>query len=167
MKDTLLYFCLLCSLFFGLPSTNAQIQLGGGLTFGTGISKLGINLRGTYEINEKILAAPGVNFFFKDNLLSDVSASFFSIDLDGRYQLMTIADDIQVYPVAGLNIFSVKIDGSTTGIRVREDGVMIGLNLGIGAQVETLTSLSYFGEFRVTVGGIDQSTITAGVLYGF
>ena len=69
--------------------------------------------------------------------------------------------------MAGLNFFNVKIDGSTTGIRVREDGLTVGLNLGLGAQIETLTSLSYFGEFRVTVGGIDQSTITAGVLYGF
>ena len=167
MKHTLLYFCLLFSVFFALPNANAQIQLGGGLIFGTGISKLGLNLRGTYEINEKILAAPGVNFFFKDKILSDVSASYFSVDLDGRYQLVTIDDDIHVYPVAGLNFFNVKIDGSTTGIRVREDGLTVGLNLGLGAQIETLTSLSYFGEFRVTVGGIDQSTITAGVLYGF
>jgi len=139
MKHSLLYLCLLGCAIFSLPTANAQIQLGGGLTFGTGISKLGLNLRGTYEINEKVLAAPGVNFFFKDKILSDVSASYFSIDLDGRYQLVTIADDIHVYPVAGLNIFNVKIDGSTTGIRVRDDGVSVGLNLGLGAQIETLT----------------------------
>lgn len=167
MKHSLLYFCLLFCVFFSLPTASAQIQLGGGLTFGTGISKLGINLRGTYEANEKLLIAPGVNFFFKDKILSDVSASYFSIDVDGRYQLITIADDITVYPVAGLNIFNVKIDGSTTGIRVRDKGITVGLNLGLGVQIETLTSLSYFGEFKVTVGGIDQSTITAGVLYGF
>ena len=167
MKSILLYFCLFFCAFFALPKVNAQIQLGGGLTFGTGISKLGLNLRGTYEINEKILAAPGVNFSFKDKILSDVSASYFSVDLDGRYQLITIDEEIHVYPVAGINVFNVRIDGSTTGIRVRDSGVSIGLNLGLGAQIETLTSLSYFGEFRVTVGGIDQSTITAGVLYGF
>jgi len=54
MKHTLLYFCFLLGIFFALPNANAQIQLGGGLTFGTGISKLGLNLRGTYEINEKV-----------------------------------------------------------------------------------------------------------------
>ena len=167
MKQLILCFCLLFSLFLFLPNATAQIQLGGGLTFGTGISKLGLNLRGTYEINEKFLATPGVNFFFKDKALSDVSVSYFSIDLDGRYNLIMIADDIDIYPVAGLNIFNVKIDGPTTGIRIRDDGLKVGLNLGLGAQVATLTSLSYFGEFRVTVGGIDQSTITAGVLYGF
>ena len=167
MKQLLLYFCLSCCTFFCLSTTNAQIQLGGGLTFGTGISKLGLNLRGTYEINDKFLAAPGVNFFFKDKALNDVSFSYFSIDLDGRYQLIAIGDEINVYPVAGINIFNVKIDGSTTGIRAREDGISVGLNLGLGTQIETLTSVSYFGEFKVTIGGIDQSTITAGVLYGF
>ena len=109
MKHSLLYFCLLCCVFFCLPNANAQIQLGGGLTFGTGISKLGLNLRGTYEINEKFLAAPGVNFFFKDKALNDVSFSYFSIDLDGRYQLIRIGDDIKIFPVAGINIFNVKI----------------------------------------------------------
>ena len=167
MKRPLLYFCLFLGSFLFSSTASAQIQLGGGLTFGTGISKLGLNLRGTYEINEKFLAAPGVNFFFKDKILSDVSASYFSVDLDVRYQLVTVADDIDIYPVGGINVFNVKIDGPTSGIRVREDGLSVGLNLGLGAQVATLTSLSYFGEFRVTVGGIDQSTITAGVLYGF
>lgn len=167
MKRLLRSCCLFLGIFFVTTTATAQIQLGGGLTFGTGISKLGLNLRGTYEINEKFLAAPGVNFFFKDKILSDVSASYFSADLDVRYQLVNIAEDIDVYPVGGINIFNVKIDGPTTGIRVREDGLTVGLNLGLGAQIATLTSLSYFGEFRVTVGGIDQSTITAGVLYGF
>jgi len=167
MKQLILCFCWLFPLFLFLPNAAAQIQLGGGLTFGTGVSKLGLNLRGTYEINENFLAAPGVNFFFKDKALSDVTVSYFSIDLDGRYNLITIAEDIDIYPVAGLNIFNVNVDGSTTGIRIRDDGLTVGLNLGLGAQVATLTSLSYFGEFRVTVGGIDQSTITAGVLYGF
>lgn len=167
MKRSLLTFCLFLSAFLFSLIVNAQIQLGGGLTFGTGISSLGFNLRGTYEINEKFLAAPGINFFFKDKSLSDATFSYFSVDLDGRYQLISIGDDINVYPVGGLNIFNTKIDGSTTGVRTREPGLSIGLNLGLGAQVATLTSLSYFGEFKVTVGGIDQSTITAGVLYGF
>lgn len=167
MKRFLPYFCLFFSVFFFSTTATAQLQLGGGLTFGTTISKLGFNLRGTYEINEKLLAAPGVNFFFKDKSLSDATIKDFSIDLDGRYQLITIGDDINIFPVAGLNIFNTKINGSTTGVRTREEGLMIGLNLGLGVQIATLTSLNYFGEFKVTVGGIDQSTITAGVLYGF
>ena len=167
MKRFLTYFCLFFSAFLFSLTATAQIQLGGGLTFATGISSLGFNLRGTYEINEKLLAAPGVNFFFKDKSLSDATFKDFSIDLDGRYQLITIGDDVNIYPVAGLNIFNTKVEGSTTGVRTRETGLKVGLNIGLGAQIATLTSLNYFGEFKVTVGGIDQSTITAGVLYGF
>lgn len=167
MKKYLCYF-LFHVIFLSFSNmASAQVQLGGGLVFGTGISKLGINLRGTYEINEKFLAAPGVNFFFKDKGVSDVSIGYFSVDLDARYNLITVGDDIDIYPVGGLNIFKVSVSGPTGGIRVIDDGVNIGLNLGLGVQKETLTSLSYFGEFRVTVGGIDQSTITGGVLYGF
>ncbi len=167
MKRFLPYICLFFSAFLFSSNAIAQIQLGGGLTFATGISSLGFNLRGTYEINEKLLAAPGVNFFFKDKSLSDATFKDFSIDIDGRYQLITIGDDINIYPVGGLNIFNTKIEGTTTGVRTREAGLKVGLNLGVGVQIATLTSLNYFGEFKVTVGGIDQSTITAGVLYGF
>lgn len=161
----------LFTLFFGClffsNNSYGQIQLGAGLAFGTGISKLGINARATYEINEKFLAAPGATFFFKDKALSDVSVSYFSIDLEAQYRLIAIGDDVQVYPIGGLNIFNVGVNGPTNGIRIREDGLKVGLNLGLGAQVATLSNWNYFGEFKVTVGGIDQSTITAGVLYGF
>jgi len=167
MQKYLLSFFLMATLIFISTDGKAQIQLGGGLTYGTGISKLGINFRGTYEIDEKFVAAPGVNFFFKDKALSDVSVSYFSVDLDAQYRLISIGDDVQVYPVGGLNIFSVNVNGPTSGIRIREDGLKVGLNLGLGAQVATLSNWNYFGEFKVTVGGIDQSTITAGVLYGF
>ncbi|MEM6321754.1 MAG: outer membrane beta-barrel protein [Bacteroidota bacterium] len=168
MKKLRTTFALCIILFWCFSTVHAQLQLGGGLTFGTGIEKLGFNLRGTYEIQDNFLVAPGVNFFFKDKSLADASTSYFSVDLDARYNLITIADEVTIYPVGGLNIFSVNNSGATNGIRFREeDGIQVGLNLGLGAQIETLTSLNYFGEFRFTVGGIDQSTITAGVLYGF
>ncbi len=167
MQKQLLSYIILFALTFCSINTYAQIQLGGGLTYATGISKLGFNLKGTYEIDEKFIAAPGVNFFFKDKALSDVSVSYFSVDLDAQYRLIAIGDDVQIYPVGGLNIFNVNIDGPTSGIRIRPDGLKVGLNLGLGVQIATLSNWSYFGEFKVTIGGIDQSTITAGVLYGF
>lgn len=167
MKNILLYSFIVTSFLFCSTVVQAQIQLGGGLTYGTAISKLGLQIKGTYEINEKFIAAPGANFFFKDKALSDVAVNYYSIDLDAHYRLILIGDDVQIYPIGGLNIFNVKIDGPTTGIRVRKDGVQVGLNLGLGTQIATLSNWSYFGEFKLTIGGIDQSTITAGVLYGF
>ncbi|MEM1121230.1 MAG: outer membrane beta-barrel protein [Bacteroidota bacterium] len=167
MQKKLLSYILILPFLLLTITTKAQIQLGAGLTFGTGISKLGINARGTYEIDEKFVAAPGVNFFFKDKAVSDVTVSYFSIDLDAQYRLITIAEDVQVYPVGGLNIFRVSVNGPTGGIRFREDGMKVGLNLGLGTQIATLSNWSYFGEFKFTIGGIDQTTITAGVLYGF
>ncbi len=169
MRNFLLSIFTLLVFFFFSTTTFAQIQLGAGLTFASGdnLSELGLNLRGTYEVNEKFLIAPGVNFFLKDKSDRDANISYFSIDLDARYQLISIGDNIVVYPVGGLNIFNVKIDGNPT-TPVLEKGVNVGLNLGLGAQVASQTSdLNYFGEFKFRVGGEVNSTITAGVLYGF
>jgi hypothetical protein len=154
LKSIIILFCFLAPTF-----SQAQVFLGGGLTYGTEISKLGINLRGTYEIDDKIVAEPNVSFFFKEN-----STSFFAIDLNGRYKLFNIGETTEIYPVAGISIFRVNSEDDT----FRKAGTNLGLNLGLGTQIESQTSdLSYFGEFKVTVGGIAQSTLTAGVLYGF
>lgn len=169
MNRFVLYFVFVFIGLLGMADkVFGQVQIGGGLTFGTGISSLGFNFRGTYEIDEKFMAAPGINFFFRDNSISDVTTSYFSIDLNARYNLIEVGDDLVIYPVGGLNVFNVKQEGATIGIRPRrEDGLTLGLDLGIGAQMSTLSNWSYFGEYRITIGGIDQSTITAGVLYGF
>lgn len=169
MRNFLLCTSFLISLLFISTSSLAQIHLGGGLTFANGdnLSKLGLNLRGTVEINEKLIAAPGVSFFFKDKSLRDATVSYFSVDLDARYLLIRIGDDIDIYPVGGLNFFNVKIDGDAS-LPILEKGVNVGLNLGLGTQIASQTSnLNYFGEFKFRVGGEVNSTITAGVLYGF
>ncbi len=170
MRNILLYIFTLTLFLFFSSSLLAQIHLGGGLTFANGdnLSKLGLNLRGTYEAaNEKLVIAPGVSFFFKDKSLRDATVSYFSVDLDARYRLINIGEDIEVYPVGGLNFFNVKIDGDSS-LPVLEKGVNVGLNLGLGTQIASSTSdLNYFGEFKFRVGGEVNSTITAGVLYGF
>lgn len=151
-------------------SAQAQLHLGAGLTFGTGISKLGLNFRGTFNIDDKFIAQPGVNFFIKDKPESGVSVNYFSVDLDASYQLISIGDNLTFFPVGGLNVFRSKLttDRNFQGVMGSlSSDTKIGLNLGIGTKIETLTSLNYFGEFKVTVGGINQTKITAGVLYGF
>ena len=162
----LLHFLIIAFLISLSTSVKAQIQLGAGLAYGTEVSKLGINLRGTYAINDKFLAAPGFTFYFKDKSVPGSSVTFSSIDLDGRYNLFNINDSVDIFPLAGLNIFRGKVK-TDTGTVFRNEGTKAGLNLGLGIQVETLSNLNYFGEYKYTVGGINQSVITAGVLYAF
>jgi len=168
MKNYLSTFLVFVSLFIFSFQVKAQIQLGGGLSFGAGISKLGINLRGLYDMDEKFVAAPGVNFFFKDKSINDISLTYFSVDLDARYKLLKFGDRTEIFPVGGINVFRVGVKGNQTGLNIADKGTKVGLNLGLGAQVESpVSNWNYFGEFKFTIGGIDQSTITAGVLYGF
>lgn len=169
MRNFLDYFCLIgCFLFFTTVAS-AQLQLGAGLTYvsGDNLSKLGINFRGTYDVNEKLVIAPGINLLFKDKSLRDATVSYFSIDADARYRLISIGDNVEIYPVGGLNFFNVKIAGDSS-LPLIEKGLNVGLNLGLGIQIASQTSdFNYFGEFKFRVGGEVNSTITAGVLYGF
>jgi len=40
--------------------------------------------------------------------------SYLSIDLDARYKLIEMGEDLEIYPVGGLNLFNVKIDGDAS-----------------------------------------------------
>ncbi|OFX83974.1 MAG: hypothetical protein A2W99_03530 [Bacteroidetes bacterium GWF2_33_16] len=148
----------------------AQISAGGGISYGTEIETIGINLRGQYSITETIDIVGGFTFFFPKKSSQEIpfwgtietKSSLWTFDIDGHYNF-TINDKFGFYPLAGLNISgaSVDIDGNKTS------DTEAGLNIGAGATYSINDKLAAFTEIKYTIGNMDQAVIGIGVLYRF
>lgn len=164
-----------------LYNTNAQsqdIQLGGGLVFGTGVfdfdeldNDLGLRLEGLYTINEEFRATGDFTYFFPKSE-SGVDANLIGINLNGNY-LFYAEDEITAYGLAGINIAILTIDtpqqtvpgfGTFGGSESESE---FGLNLGAGIEY-ALSSANLFGEvkFGGLAGDADQFVLAAGVRFG-
>lgn len=136
-------------------STMAQAQLGGGLVLGFDIGAVGINLRGDIPVTEEIDVVPGFIYYFE----SDVN--IFEFNANGHYNFEA-GDIVQPYALAGLNVSHVDYDLEVFGRDL--DDTDIGLNLGGGVNFE-LGSINTFAEGRLLLGGFEDFSITAGVLF--
>jgi outer membrane protein X len=148
----------------------AQISAGGGISYGTEIENIGLNLRGQYSITESIDVVGGFTFFLPKKTSQSIpffgtietKSTLWTFDIDGHYNF-TINDKFGFYPLAGLNISaaSVDIDGN------KASDTEAGLNIGAGATYNINDKLAAFTEIKYTIGNMDQAVIGIGVLYGF
>lgn len=157
MKQTL-SISLMLGLFLMTQTVNAQFSAGGGLAFGLESEDLGLQLRGLYQINEKIRGDVNLTFYFDG--VEDVNVT--EINLNGHY-LIHDGDSFSVYGLGGLNIFRVGVsfDGFSSS------SSEIGLNLGGGITFPFSDTLSGIGEIKYAISDADQLVIGAGVLYNF
>ena len=151
-------------------STKAQdIQVGGGLTYGTGIETLGVVAKGIYQFDETWVGSPSIVFFFPKDVLF-VTTTFFAINLDANYVFSINDEGTVVYPLAGLNIavVRVKYDDGALGVpgigNTSASSSDVGLNIGGGVRHPVGEKLTIFGEAKVIAGGGDQLEISGGVL---
>ena len=143
----------------------AQINVGGGLSFGTEIENIGITAKATYGIDDQWEGGASFTYFLPKSF-GPVDWTFWAINLDAHY-LKNVSDKFTIYPLAGLNIGGITIDsdsfggfnpGSTTNTE-------IGVNIGGGAYLNISEKLKGFGEIKYVIGGFDQLTLGAGVLF--
>lgn len=154
------------ALLISSHSLSAQLSVGGGLSFGTGIENIGLFARGGYDITDEIRGNATVNFFFGENVEGIVKTSLWTINLDGHYVLVD-EDNLAIYGLAGLNIgiSRVKFDDPTGIIGSFSDSeTNIGLNAGGGVELP-LDAINPFAEVKYVIGGFDQLVIVAGVRY--
>ncbi|MEX2603026.1 MAG: outer membrane beta-barrel protein [Gracilimonas sp.] len=178
-KLTILIFASL----FMLLSTNyahAQIDVGGGLIFGSGVfenttvdNDFGLRVEGRYSLNDHIdlpndfsVGADLAYFFPKEE--NDVKVSLFGVNLNAFYTLFS-NDELNAYAIGGFNIAVVTVNvpeqtfnGQTFGGKDSE--TELGLNLGAGAEYG-LDFGNLFGELKFggLGGDADQLVISAGV----
>ena len=157
MKKTIVATLFFIGFLSYSQSSIGQVQLGGGLVFGFDIGTVGINLRGDIPVTEEIDVVPGFIYYFESNI------NIFEFNADGHYNFEA-GDVVQPYALAGLNISHFEYDDDVFGGLIDIDGTDVGLNLGGGVNFE-LSSLSAFAEGRLLLGGFEDFSITAGLLF--
>lgn len=139
-----------------------DIQIGGGLGYGTEIESLGIQAGGVYTINDQFRGALDLIYYFPNDSFG-YDFTWFEINANGHYLFLS-EDDIVVYGLAGLNIATLKFDYPENqffgGGSVSESEV--GINIGAGIEYN-LGGLNLYGEAKYALSSADQLVISGGV----
>lgn len=164
--NTLKKIALVITLIASITTINAQLSVGIGAGYNEGIDAPGLLVKGEFEIMDGIVISPSVSYFtgstlygFKNNLLA--------FDVNGQYIIEIMADELKVYPLAGLNYSSYK-HGFNTGndfIRTSNTGNALGLNVGGGGRWYFSDQMSVFAELKYTVSNLSQVVVGAGILF--
>ncbi|MBC8486171.1 MAG: outer membrane beta-barrel protein [Bacteroidetes bacterium] len=169
-KILLLAFVLALINSVSAQSFKEKIAFGGGLSYGTEIENIGINIRGLYEVTEEIHGLMNLTFFFpkkEDFGVFEYKWNLWELNLDGHYNFK-LSDKFSAYGLAGLNIsnWRSKWEGDL-GYEYYEDTntAKIGFNIGGGAAYNFTDALSGFGEIKYVISDYDQAVFTFGVLY--
>ena len=121
---TNLLIALFCALGF---TSQAQLSFGGGVTINLDTrTYIGLLGKAQYQITPKIAAAADFTYWL-DNFAN------FSINVNGYYHIITIGDNIDLSPMAGLNFTSFDFGGGflTGGNRVAiQIGALFEIPLG-------------------------------------
>ena len=164
---------LLLILITGLNTANAQLSIGGGLAYNDGINAPGLFAKGEFNIIDNIVLSPSVSYFsgsearfsgnvYKNNLLA--------LDVNGHYLIEIMQDELNVYPLAGLN-YSNYNNGGEDFIFLEDsetrqvDGNALGLNIGAGGKWSFSDQLSVFVELKYVVSDFNQVVLGGGILF--
>ncbi|WP_258105315.1 porin family protein [Marinoscillum sp. MHG1-6] len=167
MKKALLSAVALVLFVFAVDAQDLDLK--GGLAFGTEIDKLGINLGAKYGVTPEIDVEAGLTFFFPESTsftdpfsgtTTTIKTGFWMFDINGLYNFQ-LDSKFRAYPLAGLNFSTgtVKIDNN------RNSNTEVGLNIGGGAAYAVSDKLDAFLELRYILGKADQGIIGFGVYY--
>ena len=160
MKNVKVFYLVIAFVFAGFmtQTASAQMSVGAGLSYGTEIEELGINIRFNYGFTEKIEGTANVTFW----LVGEEGINFTTINLDAHYYFLD-NEKFNVYGIGGLNIARTKIEF----LGVSASDSEYGLNVGAGIDLGLSDALGFFGEVKYVIGDADQLALTAGVKYAF
>ncbi|MEO1053366.1 MAG: outer membrane beta-barrel protein [Bacteroidota bacterium] len=162
-------------LFAGIQVSQAQINIGGGLAYGTEIENPGIGVNAEIFVKENIAIRPGLVYFFPKDLINEAGSEdfkfkWFDVNINGNYYFETDGI-VKPYGMAGLNFafltvpgFSFDFIGGQIGTE-SETTTEVGLNLGGGANFELSGSVIPYAELRYVLSDADQLVISAGVRF--
>lgn len=137
----------------------ANLRVGAGLSYATGISNAGLSLAGVYEVNKQWEGALGYSYFFEKNFVK-----LSVLDFDGHYIFHNEGDQLNIYGLGGLSITRIAMvvpEIASINPMTGEKFVMspeqtdsnsyAGLNLGVGANYSLTDVLNIAPELRYTI----------------
>ncbi|MBJ2173988.1 outer membrane beta-barrel protein [Aureibaculum sp. A20] len=162
---------LTIALIGSISSVSAQFSVGGGLGYNDKINAPGLVVKAEVEIMENIAISPSISYFSGSAARlsgSDYKNNLFAVDVNGHYKIEIMMDELDVYPLAGLNYSSYKNGANVyfdeSGFS-QSTGNALGLNIGGGGRWSFSDQLSVFAELKYTISDFSQVVLGAGILY--
>lgn len=119
--------------FIALLGFTVKAQEGGiGISYGTEISKIALNLQGNKGLTEKIFVSLNANFFMpeKEEIASiEYCSALTTVNLDAQLRL---GSNTQFYPFAGVNYARI---GAVAGGTALDSETFFGFNIGAGIKL--------------------------------
>ena len=138
-----------------------DMAVGGNLVIGVGDSytNVGLGPKFLFNVTDPIRLEGSFTYFLKKDYLS-----MWDLSVNGHY-LFPVADQITVYPLAGLGVFGSKWDLGIYGNYSNSD---VCVNLGGGVDIKLTDQLFLNGELKYKiVNNWNRLLLSAGVAYKF
>lgn len=152
---TVVAFC-----FAGLINQSiGQLNIGGGLFYGTYLDNVGLDLRAEYHITDELILAPKLDLSFPDIPFGPTFLN--ELCLHAHYQVFK-EDNINLYPLVGV-CFKNYIDFDSEPFDM-DFHLGMGLSFGAGGQLKISDGMSMFAEARYSTGHYHQLVFTGGLI---
>lgn len=130
-------------------------KIGVMLGYGTEVEELGIGINGEFNINDKVSISPSFVYWFPEDPIS-----WWEFNANVNYYF-TKAGAADFYGLAGINLFSAKVDYNGEN----DSNSEVGLNLGAGANFNIGKNWEPFTELKFVIGDFDQLGIFFGAKF--
>jgi len=162
---------------------NAQLKVGGKLSYGSEIESLGIGAKAIYKLNENFSLSGELNYFFgitttTTNIFmgqnfssSIVGTDLVTLNTDLHYKInISNLNDLRFYGIGGSNFSfygtEVTAHNSITGSTSTDNNeTFIGLNLGLGGVFSITNKLDLISELKYVISNLNQIVFSAGAVY--
>ena len=169
MKKLFLTLCIALFSVGAFAQEKGDMAVGGSLNFSTDASMFGIGARYQYFFIDNLRGDGEFTYYFKKN-----GVSMFTVLASANY-LFNVADNVHVYPIAGLGIghsssSSVDINESYMGqtIHITSDGGsstnFIG-QIGVGGQYNFTDKFAANFDAKIQFSSATAFVIAAGIIY--
>jgi len=134
--------------FIILFSFTANAQEGGiGISYGTEVSKVALNIQGNKGLTEKLFISLNANFFMpeKEEIAGVESCSALTtVNLDAQFRL---GNNTQFFPLAGVSYARI---GAVTDGTALDSEASFGFNIGAGVK---LGNIHFLGKYNTSDAG--------------